>query len=68
MGTYIFTYVAVTQHGPLSLYTKLEGPRIAKFGFMFTNVQPLDHFLGSLDFMLMALGMCISGPQYDIAS
>jgi hypothetical protein len=29
-GTPTRTYVAVLQHGPLSLYTKLEGPFIAK--------------------------------------
>ena len=35
-------YVTVCQHSPLSLYTKLESPRIAKLDFYFPLSQPLD--------------------------
>jgi len=29
------TYIAIPQQGPLSLYTKLEGPPVAKVDFYF---------------------------------
>ena len=32
-GTQTRTHVAVPQHGPLSLYTKHEGPSLANFDF-----------------------------------
>ena len=38
VGTQTQTYVAVLQHGPLSMYTKLEGPAIAKLDFYFPRL------------------------------
>ena len=38
VGTQTQTYVAVLQHGPLSMYTKLEGPTIAKLDFYFPRL------------------------------
>ena len=40
----------VSQCGPLSLYTKLEGLLVAKIGFMLSTVWPLDDSQGLVEF------------------
>ena len=55
-------YVVVPQHGPLLLYTKLEGPSITKNECLFSMVpvRPLDGFEGPLDVHGHgALGLCV---------
>ena len=47
----VSNYVVVPQHGPLPLYSKLEGPIDCKLNFLiFFMVWPLDNFQGALDF------------------
>ena len=50
------TYIAILQCDPLSFYTKLEGPSIAKLDFYF----PRYNFW--MIFMLTTLGMCVKQP------
>ena len=56
-------YIAVPHHRPLSLYTKLEGPKftIAKLNFYFPGYT-IGGFQGPLDFMDTALGLCVKWP------
>ena len=57
-------YVAVPQHGPLSLYTKLEGPSITNLVFFFvSNGMAFGYFSRALNFfMVMALGLFVKWP------
>jgi hypothetical protein len=46
----ISKYVAVPQHDPPYLSTKLTGPSIVEIGFLFPMVQPLENLQGALPF------------------
>ena len=59
VGTSTWKYVAIPQYDPLALYTKLEGPSIAKLECFFPMAQPLDNFQGSLGFHSHGFGMCV---------
>ena len=43
-------YVVVPRHGPLSLYTELEGPSIAKLEFLLPTIHFSDDFQRPLAF------------------
>ena len=55
-------YVVVPQYGPLSLYTKLEGPSIAKLDSYFPHYELWMIFNNHWIFMVMALGLCAQWP------
>ena len=49
-GTQTRTYVTISQHGPLSLDAKLEGPSTKILNFCIPTVRPLNDIQGPVDF------------------
>lgn len=59
---FVMIYVAVHQHGPLSLYTKLKNPSFANLDFFFLGCGLCMTFKSPLDFMVTTLGSCVKRP------
>ena len=57
-GVQIQSYIAVPQHGPLSLYIKFEGPWIAKIDFYFLWYGIWMIFKAPWIVMVTALWLC----------
>jgi hypothetical protein len=58
------THVTVSQHGSLSLDTKLEGSSIKILNFYFPTIWHVDGFQGPVDFYGHNLwSVCKSGPS-----
>ena len=59
VSTYLLVWIVViSQHGPLSLYTKLEGPSLMKLDFYL----PWMIFKQFHIFMVTTLGLCAKRP------
>jgi len=55
---FFIKFVVVPQHGPLSLYTQLEGP-------LFVKLDLSLHDLKGPQIMVMGHGRCLKGPEVE---